>query len=82
MLVVQQQQKVTRSTADGRTIVFESEKELDDARVDTVAQKIEQRQIARKNKDFVVADALRDELNALGTVIKDLPDGSTECTLI
>jgi cysteinyl-tRNA synthetase len=36
---------------------------------------LEQRQVARKSKDFARADALRDELKARGWVIEDTPKG-------
>jgi cysteinyl-tRNA synthetase len=36
---------------------------------------IEQRQAARKNKDFKTADAIRDELKAQGIVLEDTPQG-------
>lgn len=37
------------------------------------------RKKARESKDFNAADRLRDEFNALGIEIRDLPDGTTEC---
>jgi cysteinyl-tRNA synthetase len=36
---------------------------------------LEQRQAARKGKDFKRADAIRDELKAKGWVIEDSPKG-------
>ena len=36
---------------------------------------MEQREAARAERDFARADALRDELRALGWVVQDLPDG-------
>ncbi len=37
------------------------------------------RREARKEKDYAVADRMRDELGALGVTVNDLPDGTTEC---
>ena len=36
---------------------------------------IEERQQARKNKDWATADRIRDELSARGIVLKDTPSG-------
>jgi cysteinyl-tRNA synthetase len=36
---------------------------------------LEQRQAARKTKDFIRADQLRDELKARGWLIEDTPKG-------
>ena len=38
---------------------------------------IEERQQARKAKDFARADAIRDRLAAMGVVLKDTPAGVT-----
>ncbi|MFP4416146.1 MAG: cysteine--tRNA ligase [Chitinivibrionales bacterium] len=46
-----------------------------------VARKVYERRIARKNKDFQSADAIRDELKSRGVEVRDLPDGITECRL-
>jgi cysteinyl-tRNA synthetase len=40
-----------------------------------IAGLVEERQIARKNKDFARADAIRDELAAKGITLKDTPQG-------
>ena len=37
---------------------------------------IEQRNTARKNRDFAEADRLRDEIKSMGYIIKDLPEGT------
>ena len=39
------------------------------------AQLLQQREQARAERDFARADALRDELRALGWVVRDGPDG-------
>jgi cysteinyl-tRNA synthetase len=41
-----------------------------------VATLVEERAAARKARDFARADALRDEIAALGYVVEDAPDGS------
>ena len=38
---------------------------------------IEQRQTARKNKDWATADKIRDDLKAKGIILKDTPNGVT-----
>ncbi len=38
---------------------------------------IEQRNIARKNKEYKIADAIRDKLNNIGIVLEDAPEGTT-----
>ena len=38
---------------------------------------IEERQEARKNKDWATADRIRDELKARGIILKDTPQGVT-----
>jgi cysteinyl-tRNA synthetase len=44
--------------------------------LDTEIQaKIEERQQARKNRDFARADAIRDELKARGVILEDTPQG-------
>ena len=41
-----------------------------------IAQKIEERKTAKKNKDFAAADAIRAELAAKGIVLKDTREGT------
>ena len=43
---------------------------------DDVQSLIEQRNAARKNKDWALADKIRDELKARGITIKDTPNGT------
>ncbi len=40
-----------------------------------IEQKIQQREQARKQKDFTTADAIRDELQERGIVLEDTPEG-------
>ena len=40
-----------------------------------VALALEQRQAARARKDFAAADAIRDQLTALGVSVEDTPQG-------
>lgn len=45
-----------------------------------VIEKLEQRKIARENKDFAASDAIRDELAGMGYAIKDVAGGKVEVT--
>jgi len=45
---------------------------------DEIEQLLTERKEARSNKDFKRADEIRDQLSAMGIVIKDRPDGTTE----
>jgi cysteinyl-tRNA synthetase len=49
--------------------------------IQRVAEKLKERQLAKKEKNFTRADALRAELNAMGAYVRDLPGGIIECTL-
>lgn len=49
-----------------------SSKETDDEYIEV---KIEERQTARKNRDFALADAIRNELSEQGIILEDTPDG-------
>ena len=42
---------------------------------DQVMDLIDQRQIARKNKDWDNADQIRDKLNDIGVIVEDSPNG-------
>lgn len=44
---------------------------------DDIEKLIEQRQTARANKDWAMADKIRDELKAKGIILKDTPQGVT-----
>lgn len=43
-----------------------------------IEEKIQLRLKAKKNKDWVIADNIRDELKQLGIVLEDRPDGTTD----
>ena len=58
--------QITVSTADG------SEQPI----VDEIRSLMEQRQVARKEKNFKRSDEIRDELKAKGWVVEDSPKGS------
>lgn len=42
-----------------------------------VQQKIEERDMARKNKEYEKSDAIRKELAAVGIALMDSPEGTT-----
>jgi cysteinyl-tRNA synthetase len=52
-------------------VIHESDKEVPEA----VAALIEQRRIAREEKDFAASDRLRDEIAVLGWSVEDTPSG-------
>lgn len=53
-------------------VVFTEETPLLDAEIE---QRIEERNAARKAKDFAKSDAIRDELKAQGIILEDTPQG-------
>lgn len=54
---------------------FKGETASDD---DEIGLKIAERILAKKNKDWALADRLRDELKAQGVLLEDRPDGTTD----
>jgi cysteinyl-tRNA synthetase len=64
----------------GVTVRIRSRAPVDSALIDAIAGKAAIRRLARRERDFDKADALRDELRAMGVEINDLPDGVTECS--
>lgn len=55
-------------------IITKKEEEILDSEIETL---IQERQEARKNKDFAKADQIRDELAARGIILKDTREGVT-----
>ena len=49
---------------------------LDETAKDKIATLIERRNEAKKAKDYAAADAIRDELSAMGIAIMDTPSGT------
>jgi len=49
---------------------------------DQILELAQKRKNARLNKDFALADTLRDELKALGWTVEDAPDGGFRCKQI
>ena len=60
-------------TSDGNIKLSFSDKPFEQI----VAEKIEERMAARKAKNFVESDRIRDELTAMGVVLKDSKEGTT-----
>ncbi len=61
-------------------VYHETETTTPDAEVDPLAEQVEallaERKAARKAKDYARADAIRDELDALGIEVMDTPEGT------
>ena len=55
--------------------LFDRDARPDDDMAVWVEQKLEERQQARRDRDFARADAIRDELVAAGVVVEDTPQG-------
>ena len=53
------------------------ENEIDDEILKYINEKIEERSIAKKNKDYALADSIREELQNNGIYIKDTREGTT-----
>lgn len=58
--------------ADVLGLLQKNTQEESDAEIDAM---IEKRQVARKNKDWATADAIRDELKSRGIILEDTPQG-------
>ena len=65
----------------GTTIRLIAGHMLVDAEKQAIVEKVRQRQRARLEKNWAMADTLRKELIQLGAAAKDLPDGTVEVTL-
>ena len=65
----------------GTTIRLIAGRPLDAGQKQAIIEKVRQRQRARADKDWAMADSLRKELLQLGAAAKDLPDGTVEVTL-
>jgi cysteinyl-tRNA synthetase len=61
--------------ADGEEVRFEGAADINDAVSTAIVLLLSRRRKARKEKDFAVADAIRDRLGGLGISVKDQPDG-------
>jgi len=55
---------------------FDNKQSTTDDLKETVAQLIQERETARKNKDWQRSDDIRDELDTMGVVIEDSADGT------
>ena len=61
-----------KTLCDVLGIIVETKEEMLDSDIETM---IEERQQARKNRDFARADAIRDKLLAKGIVLEDTREG-------
>ena len=60
----------------GLNLCVKEELEIDSQLEQYIKNKIEERNIAKKNKDYSLADQIRDELKEKGIVIKDTREGT------
>ncbi|MDG5813761.1 cysteine--tRNA ligase [Chitinispirillales bacterium ANBcel5] len=67
--------------SQGKLIKIVSESTLSDSIKDVLVKNAVQRKIAREEKNFALADGIRDLFSAAGVIVKDMPDGSTLCTV-
>jgi len=57
--------------------LIKDEKEVDELLLEKIAKLISDRNIAKSNKDYALADKIRDELKEMNVVIKDTREGTT-----
>jgi cysteinyl-tRNA synthetase len=76
---VQEQVTEIVENIEGPKIVFDSGMQLPVQLKDFLINKIQLRRKARKEKNFQLSDQIRNSLASEGIVLKDLPDGTTEC---
>ncbi len=76
---VQEQVTETIDTIEGPKIIFDSSTQLSVQLKEFLIGKIQLRRKARKEKNFQLSDQIRNSLASEGIVLKDLPDGTTEC---
>jgi len=66
---------------DGYRISLSVNGDLPPALKSAIMEKAVQRKKSRAAKDFLSADQIRDRFAKAGIVVKDLPDGTTECVV-
>ncbi len=69
------------TSGDGPAITFDSPVPVPDALKNVLVAKIQARRTARKEKNFKLSDEIRNALTAQNIIMKDMPDGSTECQI-
>jgi len=79
LLAVPETVKETVLLSDGPKIVFDSQAALPEVLKTALVNKIKARRAARKEKNFMLSDEIRNALAAQNIIMKDMPDGSTEC---
>ena len=58
----------------GLDLLKEDKKYVDE---EFISKKIDERNIAKQNKDYATADSIRNELLEMGIVLKDTREGTT-----
>ena len=70
-----------KSLAESEGVILVSSSEVDPSIAERIVALAVKRKNARRDKDWATADMMRDELSSLGVVVKDLPDGGSECVV-
>jgi len=65
------------SVQENGSIGYEVVGDIDNVAIDRVEQLVAARNAARKARNFAESDRIRDELAAMGVVLKDSKDGTT-----
>jgi cysteinyl-tRNA synthetase len=81
LLVAPLETKQLVVSGDGPAITFDSSVPVPDALKNVLIAKIQARRTARKEKNFKLSDEIRNALTAQNIIMKDMPDGSTECQI-
>ncbi|HMA65278.1 MAG TPA: cysteine--tRNA ligase [Chitinispirillaceae bacterium] len=81
LLVAPLETKQLVVSGDGPAITFDSSVPVPEALKNVLIAKIQARRTARKEKNFKLSDEIRNALTAQNIIMKDMPDGSTECQI-
>jgi cysteinyl-tRNA synthetase len=63
---------------DPPNVYLEAAKRLDEQERQWIVEMVVKRGLARKEKNFVRADTIREQLSEVGVILEDRPDGTTD----